>query len=163
MAKAKTAKAAYRCTECGWQTSKWVGRCGECQTWGSVTEAASAAPARVVAAGPVTAPARPIGQVDVQSAQARPTGLDELDRVLGAVLLLAGEPGIGKSTLLLEVAAMASAGTGASSADGEAGGGKSGSGRVLYVTGEESAEQVRLRADRVGAITDGLYLAAESE
>ncbi|MBX6769544.1 MAG: DNA repair protein RadA, partial [Actinomadura rubrobrunea] len=52
MAKAKTAKAAYRCSECGWQTSKWVGRCGECQTWGSVGEAGTAAPPRVVAAGP---------------------------------------------------------------------------------------------------------------
>ncbi|MEV3924276.1 DNA repair protein RadA [Actinomadura coerulea] len=159
MAKAKTAKAAYRCSECGWQTSKWVGRCGECQTWGTVTEAASATPARVVSAGPVSSPARPIGQVDVRSAKSRPTGLDELDRVLGggivpgAVLLLAGEPGIGKSTLLLEVAALASAPSG-DAAEG---------GNVLYVTGEESAEQVRLRADRVGAITDRLYLAAETE
>ncbi|MEO3825371.1 DNA repair protein RadA [Actinomadura sp. B10D3] len=158
MAKAKTAKAAYRCSECGWQTSKWVGRCGECQTWGTVAEAASATPARVVSAGPVSAPARPIGKVDVRSAQTRPTGLDELDRVLGggivpgAVLLLAGEPGIGKSTLLLEVAALAST----------AGGGEPAK-NVLYVTGEESAEQVRLRADRVGAITDDLYLAAETE
>ncbi|SEG28834.1 DNA repair protein RadA/Sms [Thermomonospora echinospora] len=152
MAKAKTPKAAYRCSECGWQTSKWVGRCGECQAWGTVGEAGSAAPPRVVTAGPVTSPARPIGQVDVQSAQTRPTGLDELDRVLGggmvpgAVLLLAGEPGIGKSTLLLEVAALAAART-----------------PVLYVTGEESAEQVRLRADRVGAVADALYLAAETE
>ncbi|SFO12623.1 MULTISPECIES: DNA repair protein RadA [Actinomadura] len=158
MAKAKTAKAAYRCSECGWQTSKWVGRCGECQTWGTVTEAASATPARVVSAGPVSAPARPIGKVDVRSAQTRPTGLDELDRVLGggivpgAVLLLAGEPGIGKSTLLLEVAALASTADGGGAAK-----------NVLYVTGEESAEQVRLRADRVGAITDDLYLAAETE
>ncbi|RSN46959.1 MULTISPECIES: DNA repair protein RadA [Actinomadura] len=158
MAKAKAAKAAYRCSECGWQTSKWVGRCGECQTWGTVIEGASATPARVVSAGPVSTPARPIGQVDVRSAQTRPTGLDELDRVLGggivpgAVLLLAGEPGIGKSTLLLEVAALASQ-------KGDDGAAK----RVLYVTGEESAEQVRLRADRVGAITDELYLAAETE
>ncbi|MBE1531721.1 DNA repair protein RadA [Actinomadura algeriensis] len=158
MAKAKAAKAAYRCSECGWQTSKWVGRCGECQTWGTVIEGASATPARVVSAGPVSTPARPIGQVDVRSAQTRPTGLDELDRVLGggivpgAVLLLAGEPGIGKSTLLLEVAALASE----KGDDGE-------TKRVLYVTGEESAEQVRLRADRVGAITDELYLAAETE
>jgi DNA repair protein RadA/Sms len=167
MAKAKTAKALYRCSECGWQTSKWVGRCGECQTWGTVTEAASATPARVVSAGAVTSPARPIGQVDVRSAQTRPTGLDELDRVLGggivpgAVLLLAGEPGIGKSTLLLEVAALAS--TGARGAAGPAGAEEPAGGNVLYVTGEESAEQVRLRADRVGAITDRLYLAAETE
>ncbi|WP_030163746.1 DNA repair protein RadA [Spirillospora albida] len=166
MAKAKTAKAAYRCSECGWQTSKWVGRCGECQTWGTVLEAASATPARVVTAGPVSTPARPIGKIDVHSAQTRPTGLDELDRVLGggivpgAVLLLAGEPGIGKSTLLLEVAALASTGGGAAGEVPRQGGpGR----RVLYVTGEESAEQVRLRADRVGAITDELYLAAETE
>lgn len=167
MAKAKTAKAAYRCAECGWQTSKWVGRCGECQVWGTVTEATSATPARVVSAGPVSSPARPIGQVDVRSAHAKPTGLDELDRVLGggivpgAVLLLAGEPGIGKSTLLLEVAALASTGP----APAEAGAPRQAAGGppVLYVTGEESAEQVRLRADRVGAITDHLYLAAETE
>ncbi|WP_131742751.1 DNA repair protein RadA [Actinomadura roseirufa] len=180
MAKAKTAKAAYRCSDCGWQTSKWVGRCGECQTWGTVTEATPATPARVVSAGAVSAPARPIGQVDVRSAKTRPTGLDELDRVLGggivpgAVLLLAGEPGIGKSTLLLEVAALAStrspaAGDGGGDGDGDgarvprqAGPGAAGT-PVLYITGEESAEQVRLRADRVGAITDHLYLAAETE
>ncbi|MBD2895692.1 DNA repair protein RadA [Actinomadura nitritigenes] len=165
MAKAKTAKAAYRCSECGWQTSKWVGRCGECQTWGTVTEAASATPARVVTAGPVSTPAKPIGQVDVQNAQTRPTGLDELDRVLGggivpgAVLLLAGEPGIGKSTLLLEVAALASTPPEAAVPRQAPATAR----RVLYVTGEESAEQVRLRADRVGAITDDLYLAAETE
>lgn len=162
MARAKTARAAYRCSECGWQTSKWVGRCGECQAWGTVAEGGAAAPPRVVAAGPVTAPARQIGEVDVRSAQSQPTGLDELDRVLGggmvpgAVLLLAGEPGIGKSTLLLEVAALAST-SGARLRHDAA------RTPVLYVTGEESAEQVRLRADRVGAVTDGLYLAAETD
>jgi len=149
---AKAAKPVFRCGECGWQTAKWVGRCGECQAWGTVAEAGAAAPPRVVSAGPVSSPARPIGEVDVRSSHSRPTGMDELDRVLGgglvpgAVLLMAGEPGIGKSTLLLEVAALA--------AD---------RGRVLYVTGEESAEQVRLRADRVGAIAERLYLAAETD
>ncbi len=88
----------------------------------------------------------------MQAAQTTATGLDELDRVLGgglvpgAVMLLAGEPGIGKSTLLLEVAALHAA-----------------RGPVLYVTGEESAEQVRLRADRVGAIAPKLYIAAETD
>ncbi|MCW2917794.1 MAG: repair protein RadA [Actinomycetia bacterium] len=151
---AKTTKApAFRCSECGWQTSKWVGRCGECQTWGTVGEAgAPAAPPRLVAATTVANPARPIGEVDVRTAQSQPTGLDELDRVLGggvvpgAVILLAGEPGIGKSTLLLEAAALC--------ADNAP---------VLYITGEESAEQVRLRADRVGAVAPKLYLAAETE
>jgi DNA repair protein RadA/Sms len=94
----------------------------------------------------------PIGQVDAAAARAWPTGMSELDRVLGgglvpgAVVLLAGEPGVGKSTLLLEAGALAAA-----------------SGRVLYVTGEESVAQVRLRADRIGAISDSLYLAAETD
>jgi DNA repair protein RadA/Sms len=94
----------------------------------------------------------PIGQVDAAEASARPTGLDELDRVLGgglvpgAVLLLAGEPGVGKSTLLLEAGALVAK-----------------DGPVLYITGEESAAQVRLRADRLGAISENLYLAAETD
>jgi DNA repair protein RadA/Sms len=105
-----------------------------------------------VAAGAPATPARPIASVELDSARARPTGVGELDRVLGGglvpgvVVLLAGEPGAGKSTLLLEVAARA--------AD---------SGTVLYATGEESAGQVRLRAERTGALSDGLYLAAESD
>ncbi len=97
-------------------------------------------------------PAVPIGLIDATAARARPTGLDELDRVLGgglvpgAVVLLAGEPGVGKSTLLLEAGARAAT-----------------TGRVLYVTGEESAAQVRLRADRIGAMSESLYLAAETD
>src|SRR4051795_7724153 len=133
----KTARSAFRCSECGWETAKWVGRCGECQTWGSVSEAA-AQPSGRTAPGPVTAPAVPIGQVPVEDSRSRTSGVPELDRVLGggvvpgAAVLLAGEPGVGKSTLLLEVASQTA---------------RSGL-RVLYVTGEESASQVRLRADR---------------
>jgi DNA repair protein RadA/Sms len=149
---------SYRCTECGWRSPRWAGRCPECEAWGTVEEAAAVAlpPARPGALQLVprqgTVPAVPITQVDARAASARPTGLAELDRVLGgglvpgAVVLLAGEPGVGKSTLLLEAAAMASE-----------------SGRVLYVTGEESAAQVRLRADRIGAVGAQLYLAAETE
>ncbi|MGZ4639600.1 MAG: DNA repair protein RadA [Actinomycetes bacterium] len=144
-------RPAFRCGECGWTTGKWVGRCGECQAWGTVLDV-SAPAVRTTSAGPVSAPARPIADVDVQAARARPTGVDELDRVLGGglvpggVVLLAGEPGVGKSTLLLDVAARF--------AD---------NGRSLYVTGEESAAQVRLRADRIGALRDDLYLAAETD
>ncbi|GAA1653812.1 DNA repair protein RadA [Georgenia ruanii] len=161
-AKTRPARAAFRCAECGWTTVKWVGRCGECQAWGTVEEAAGTAPARVPAALAPSAPARPIDQVAVDAARARSTGVGELDRVLGggivpgAVVLLAGEPGVGKSTLLLDVAARAAA----VSAD-VAGGG---TGRpVLYVTGEESAGQVRLRAERIGALTPHLLLAAETD
>jgi DNA repair protein RadA/Sms len=145
-------KPAYRCGECGWVTAKWVGRCGECQAWGTVEEVGDV-PVRTTAAGPVSAAATPIGDVDVELAQARPTGVGELDRVLGgglvagAVVLVAGEPGIGKSTLLLDVCGR---------------GGREGR-RVLYVTGEESAAQVRVRAERIGAMAPGLYLAAETD
>ncbi|MGN6723436.1 MAG: DNA repair protein RadA, partial [Marmoricola sp.] len=147
----KPAKPAYRCEECGWETAKWVGRCGECQAWGSVIEAA--APKTRAAAGPVTAAAVPIGEVPAEQSFARSCGVGELDRVLGGglvpggAILLAGEPGVGKSTLLLEVAAQ-------TARQGQ---------RTLYITGEESASQVRLRADRTNSIEDELYLAAESD
>jgi DNA repair protein RadA/Sms len=159
MAKSSAGTAGYRCTECGWQAAKWSGRCGECQAWGTVEEMAGPRLARAGiravsyrASAPISTPAVPIGQVDATEAGARPTGLDELDRVLGgglvpgAVLLLAGEPGVGKSTLLLEAGALVAE-----------------SGPVLYVTGEESAAQVRLRADRVGAVSERLFLAAETD
>ncbi len=153
-ARTKTTKdrPSYRCTECGWQTAKWLGRCPECQAWGTVEEYGAPA-VRTTAPGRVTSSALPIGQVDGRQATARTTGVPELDRVLGgglvpgAVVLLAGEPGVGKSTLLLDVAAK--------SASAEH--------RTLYVTGEESASQVRLRADRIGALHDELYLAAETD
>ncbi len=144
-------RAAYRCTECGWETAKWVGRCGECQAWSTVNEVA--APSSRAATGPVTTAAVPIGQVDVTESTFRPSGVPELDRVLGgglvpgAAILLAGEPGVGKSTLLLEVASQTSRHQR----------------RTLYVTGEESASQVRLRADRTGAVHDELYIAAETD
>ncbi len=151
-ARARANRTTYRCSACDHRTAQWVGRCPSCQTWGTLEEIAAAAPparGRVTAGAP-TSPAQRISDVPLDAARARPTGVSELDRVLGgglvpgAVVLLAGEPGVGKSTLLLEVAARAS-------------------GRVLYVTGEESAGQVRLRAERTGALRDELYLAAESD
>jgi DNA repair protein RadA/Sms len=152
MSRARSAaRPTYRCSECGWETVKWVGRCGECQAWGSVAE--GAAPLGRTSAGPVSSPAVPIGQVPAEESRSRTSGVPELDRVLGgglvpgAAVLLAGEPGVGKSTLLLEVAAQTA---------------RSGR-RTLYVTGEESASQVRLRADRTGGVQDDLYLAAETD
>jgi DNA repair protein RadA/Sms len=149
-AKAKP-RTTYRCSECGWETGKWVGRCGECKAWGSVAEAGT--PSGRTAAGPVSAPAIPIGQIPIEDSRARTSGVPELDRVLGggivpgAAMLLAGEPGVGKSTLLLEVAAQTA---------------RSGV-RALYVTGEESASQVRLRADRTRGVHHDLFLAAETD
>jgi DNA repair protein RadA/Sms len=104
-------------------------------------------------AAPIRQKARPIGELDPDDARARPTGVSELDRVLGgglvpgSVVLLAGEPGVGKSTLLLDVAHRFAAG-------GQ---------RALIVTGEESPAQVRVRAERTGAVHERLYLAAEND
>lgn len=155
MAKTSTrskSSASFKCSECGWTTIKWVGRCGECQAWGTVEEVGVVS-ARTVAAAKVAHPAKPIAQIDGSEAAFRPSGVSELDRVLGgglvpaAAILLAGEPGVGKSTLLLDVAAKA-AQTGL---------------RVLYLTGEESAAQVKSRAERINAIADTLFLAAETD
>ena len=157
---AKTsASPLYQCSECGWQSTKWAGRCAGCQAWGSLEENARTAalrPGRAVLRGlaPVTpdVPAVPISEVSSAEAAARPTGMDELDRVLGGglvpgtVALLAGEPGVGKSTLLLEAGALVAENF-----------------PVLYLTGEESAAQVKQRADRIGAIGPSLFIAAETD
>jgi DNA repair protein RadA/Sms len=148
------AQPAYRCSECGWTTLRWAGRCGECQAWGTVEDvAAERASSRGTASVAVTGArvARPITQASAKPAPRWQTGIGEFDRVLGggivpgAAVLLSGEPGVGKSTLLLEVASRAAAA------------GK----RVLYVSAEESVDQVRLRAERTGAMHDELFLASE--
>ncbi len=147
-------QSLYRCTECGWTSIKWVGRCGECQAWGTVEDTtAAAASSRGTAAVSVAGArvARPITEARGTGVQRWTSGIGEFDRVLGggivpgAAVLLSGEPGVGKSTLLLEVASRAAA-TGK---------------RVLYVSAEESVDQVRLRAERTNAMHDQLYLASE--
>ncbi|GAA4611877.1 DNA repair protein RadA [Saccharopolyspora hordei] len=152
----RAARPAYRCADCGHEVAKWVGRCPSCQAWGTIDEAAPARPALAkVSAGAPATPARPIAEVDLDSARAVSTGIGELDRVLGggivpgAVVLLAGEPGVGKSTLLLEVAHRWACAPSR--------------GPSLYVTGEESAGQVRLRAERTDSVHPQLYLGAESD
>lgn len=134
--------------------AKWVGRCPDCGEWGTVDEVA-ALPKQAGAPSGVapTSPARRITEVDANSSHAIPTGIGELDRVLGrgvvpgSVILLAGEPGVGKSTLLLEAVKQ------------WAHGGRT----ALYLTGEESAGQVRLRAERTDAVHENIFLAAESD
>ena len=156
---ARNLSSRYRCTECSAESLKWLGRCGSCQAWGTVEELAPqsvrggfGARAGSVARQVVVA-ALPITEVPADTAQSWPSGLSEFDRVLGgglvpgAVVLLAGEPGVGKSTLLLAVAARAA---------------RSGR-RVLVVTGEETAAQVQSRAARIDALAETLYLAAETD
>ena len=159
------ARSTFVCTECGTQQPRWVGRCPGCSAWDSLVEeptaAASGAAAGAAAApadllgvdpGPGTAKAVPLREVDANAAPHVPTGLAELDRVLGgglvpgSVVLLGGEPGIGKSTLALQLAQRLGAG----------------GTPVLYVTGEESLEQVRLRAGRLGELGPSLVALAET-
>ena len=152
---AKKPRVIHTCSECGYSSPKWLGRCPECGSWGTLQEeapvAAAAGPVRAAALTP-TSPATPITKIDAAAAHTVASGIGELDRVLGSgvvpgsVVLMAGEPGVGKSTLLLEVASR-----------------WAGLGRTaLYVTAEESAGQVRARAERTGALKESLYLAAES-
>lgn len=154
-------KTSYSCIECGWNSVKWVGQCGECQAWDTLREGATQGQGkglgsvRSVKASVIvsSSAAKPITQISTESVASRSTRVAEFDRVLGgglvpgAVVLLSGEPGVGKSTLLLEVAAK-TAQTGA---------------KVLYVSGEESVGQIRLRAERTRALSDNLYLASETD
>ncbi len=144
-------RSVHCCSTCGWSTPQWAGRCGGCGDWNTlVEEVVGSGPEPAV--GPPESVPTPIGEVVDGGADARPTGVGEVDRVLGggfvagSVTLLGGEPGIGKSTLLLQL-------VGAAAARGTT---------SLYVSGEESVGQVRGRADRLGAIHDSLWLVSET-
>lgn len=146
----------YRCRECGWETVAYVGRCGECQAWNTLEQyAASARPTAGSNRRGVTAiPARtvPLESVPDDAGERMETEIPELDRVLGgglvagALILVGGDPGIGKSTLMLQAAAKLAA-------RGRA---------VAYVCGEESARQVKLRASRLGISGEGISLIPET-
>ncbi len=162
---AKKQRPIHTCSECGYVSPKWLGRCPECGSWGTLQESMPATASANVAAAAITgqvskgltpsSPAQPISKVASTTTKALKTGIGELDRVLGdgiipgSVVLMAGEPGVGKSTLLLEVAARWTQ----AEKDPRT---------ALYVTAEESVGQVRTRAERTDALHDTLYLAAES-
>jgi DNA repair protein RadA/Sms len=147
MAKLRT---VHRCSECGTEVPKWTGRCPGCGEWNTLVEEVQqpALPSVLVTKGEA---ARPLTDVDAGEGAAVPTGVDELDRVLGgglvegSVTLLGGEPGVGKSTLLLMLAAAAAA-----------------RGPVLYVSAEERAQQIRARAERLDAVHPHVWLLAET-
>ena len=148
MAKAKT---VYTCTECGGQTLKWQGQCPHCTAWNTLVEtiAEKAAGSRYQSVAE-SSKLQKLGEIDAREEQRRPTGIGELDRVLGgglvtgAVVLLGGDPGIGKSTLLLQALAIMGA-----------------SCNAIYVSGEESAQQIALRARRLAVDAAALNLLAE--
>jgi len=148
MAKSKT---VYVCSECAASYPKWEGKCAQCGAWNSLQESVAAdAGEHRFAALAGTAPVRSLGQIEAREMPRQPTGLAEFDRVLGgglvcgAVVLIGGDPGIGKSTLLLQALASLSRAV-----------------DVLYVTGEESSEQVALRAQRLDLPCDKVNLLAE--
>lgn len=152
MAKDKT---LFACTACGYETSRWVGRCPGCGAWNTMEEATAvlSAPAKANKQRPGSgAKAMLLKDIPEDIAVRTTTGINELDRVLGggivegALMLIGGDPGIGKSTLLLQVCAnLCQLGQ-----------------RVLYVSGEESAKQIKLRANRLGIASDTLYILAEN-
>ena len=146
-------RLVHRCSDCGATHPKWSGKCTACGAWNSLIEDVEGPDDSLVslAAGMALVPAgepAPIDSIDASIGAPIATGITELDSVLGgglvpgSVTLLGGEPGIGKSTLLLQLLAAAQ-------------------GKTLYVTAEESAQQVRLRAERLGALKDSLWLLPE--
>lgn len=147
------AKTVHRCQQCGTTTPRWAGRCPGCEEWGSLVEEVVVATTGR-SASPAGGPAKPMALADVDGGAGAPvpTGIDELDRVLGgglvpgSVTLVGGEPGVGKSTLLLQaLASLAGRGW-----------------RCLLVSAEESPQQVRRRAERLGAVGPGIWLVAET-
>jgi DNA repair protein RadA/Sms len=148
------ARAVYVCQQCGHQEPRWLGRCPDCGAWNSLAaDQVAPRPRRERGDGAVRGrPAVPITELQGSAADRLLTGTREFDRVLGgglvagSLVLVGGEPGVGKSTLLLQACAgLCRRGA-----------------RILYVSAEESLEQVRRRAERVGALAEGLFLAAET-
>jgi DNA repair protein RadA/Sms len=144
-------RTIYACTECGGTSPKWQGQCPSCSAWNTLVESvATPAATRFQSIAGTRSTVTPLASVSTQEAARIATGLEELDRVLGGglvvggVVLLGGDPGIGKSTLLLQACAALGAAR-----------------RTLYVTGEESVEQLALRAQRLGLVNAPVELLAE--
>src|SRR5215216_1957951 len=153
----KAPKVVFVCQECGAQSPKWLGRCADCGAWNSLVEerpaeVAGTAGVHRYAAGSVGSSARLYSEIEIEQHGRISTGIDEFDRVLGggivpgSLVLLGGEPGIGKSTLLLQAAAHFANQVGP----------------VLYASGEESEHQIKSRGDRLGVGAAPLYLLAET-
>ncbi len=152
-------KTVFECSGCGHQEPRWLGRCPECGTWNGFTEVAApdaverSVPGAPAAAGrKKVALAVPLASIETRDGMRLDTGISEMNRVLGGGLmrgssvLVGGEPGIGKSTLMLQLAARVA-----------------GPGRSLYISGEESPGQLRMRADRLGVSSPRIAVLAETE
>ena len=150
----KSPKKVYVCSECDYQAPKWLGKCPECGSWNSFVEEMYVANNSPSAVGTAVKKETAVlfGEMDGADCERRTTGIGELDRVLGgglvvgSVVLLAGEPGIGKSTLLMQLC-----------------GKLADKAKVLYVSGEESKGQLKIRADRLGVSPSGLYILTDTD
>lgn len=150
----KKQKSVYICSQCGYESPKWYGKCPGCGEWNTFNEEIKAEEPAGVQKHPVSSAvaAVPINELSIEREDRYETGLKELDRVLGgglvkgSLVLLSGDPGIGKSTLLLQICEHL---------------GKNQ--RVLYVTGEESAKQIKLRAQRLNVESDNLFILADTD
>src|SRR5437763_1898454 len=143
----------FICTECGGESLRWAGQCPHCRAWNTLQEFQIRKTARASQAQPLQAArATPLVEIDAEQAPRTRLAWGELNRVLGggivpgSLVLIGGEPGVGKSTLLMHAAAQVAR-----------------AGKVLYVTGEESGHQVRMRAERLGALEPGILLLAEND
>lgn len=149
------AKTIFFCQNCGFESSKWMGQCPTCKEWNSFAEEPQAS-TKKTAAGNVrkdTPQPKTLSEIEMNQAARMSTGMGELDRVLGggivqgSLVLVGGDPGIGKSTLLLQVCQnLSDAGK-----------------KVLYISGEESLQQIRLRAERMGSFTEHLLILCETD
>ena len=152
---AKGRSTAFFCQSCGYESSKWLGQCPGCKEWNTMVEEAAAGKGggvRGIASGKRAAEPVSLKQVDLREEERMTTHIAELDRVLGGGLvpgsltLVGGDPGIGKSTLLLQVCRQMAA-------DGR---------KLLYISGEESLQQIKMRANRIGEFSDQLLLLCET-
>ena len=148
----KAPKTVFYCTECGNETAKWMGQCPACGAWNSLTEAPKEAKQSFGSKAKKLSSAKRLSELDAEEELRFSTGIGELDRVLGggavrgSLVLVGGAPGVGKSTLLLHLCGMVGA-----------------SERILYVSGEESQRQLKMRAQRLGVDQNGIYVLAETD
>ena len=152
---ASKAKNVYVCSECGYESAKWFGCCPGCSEWNTMTEVFKSSESTKKVSKPISAlssSVKKINEINCDGEIRYNTGLKELDRVLGggivkgSLILLSGDPGIGKSTILLQICQYLGQSL-----------------KVLYVSGEESAHQIKLRAERLGVDTENLYIFCETD
>jgi len=147
-------RTVFVCQQCGKESLKWLGRCPDCQQWNSFVETVVTAPVALSRSLSPVSPPEELSQITIEATDRFPLPLIEFNRVLGgglvsgSLVLISGDPGIGKSTLLLQVSAAVAQDRG---------------GRVVYISGEETLHQIKLRSERLGVKGERLYLLAETD